>query len=273
MSSNNMNTQIDCCICMEAIVTTNCTTTSCNHTFHSDCLMKHALYNGFTCPCCRTTLAEKSKEAIAEEEEEDDYDDEDDDSLVSESDDESTYSYDEELEEQNLESVRWMFQRENGETPDGDDNVYEELDQDMKADEELKRIIYEEQREQLNDLKTELRKTKLSYDELLEACIVSQCKDFWENRPGMKSDRKVDSVVNSVHKRMIRRRTDRIRSIHAEHNRESQNQIVAWHRVENSTPQVERTERIQLQYDGMQIHQPNVRRRIESGPMTISELM
>ena len=104
-------------------------------------------------------------------------------------------------------------------------------------------------------------------------CIVSQCKDFWENRPGMKSDRKVDSVVNSVHKRMIRRRTDRIRSIHAEHNRESQNQIVTWHRVDNSTPRAERTGRIQLQYDGMQIHQPNVRRRIESGPMTISELM
>ena len=53
MANNN-----DCPICYEQIPhNINCSTTECGHTFHTTCLMKHTIYNGYDCPCCRTLMA------------------------------------------------------------------------------------------------------------------------------------------------------------------------------------------------------------------------
>jgi hypothetical protein len=62
----------------------NCVTTECGHFFHASCLMKNVAYNGFYCPYCRSTMAEK----IESNDDNDYYDDdadyeEDDDDLYS----------------------------------------------------------------------------------------------------------------------------------------------------------------------------------------------
>jgi hypothetical protein len=51
---------VDCPICMEVIVTTkNIVVTECGHTFHCSCLMANVAHNGFSCPYCRTAMAEE----------------------------------------------------------------------------------------------------------------------------------------------------------------------------------------------------------------------
>jgi len=279
MSTEMKNTTqpIECCICMEDIVTTNCTTTSCNHTFHSDCLMKHALYNGFTCPCCRTTLAEKSPEAKEDDDDatlvsmsEDEYDDEDDD------------DYDEEMEEQNLDSVRWLFQRANGEELDGDQTEYEQMEDEIRTSEYSDSMVYEEQEEQIRALTDEVMKANIPYEDLLRACIVCQCKDFWNNKPGLKSDHKVESTINSIHTRMMSRPGSNINTQPTQgmniSNTNAQSlmqamlqQMQSSSRSMNTT--VDESITVNNAYDGMHIYQPSVRRRHTSGPMDISELM
>ena len=51
-----------CCICMEDIVsiTTNSVVTECGHLFHTSCLMKNVVINGFKCPYCRTIMANEN---------------------------------------------------------------------------------------------------------------------------------------------------------------------------------------------------------------------
>lgn len=52
----------DCPICYELIPhNINCSTTECGHSFHTTCLMKHTVYNGYDCPCCRTLMAAPPK--------------------------------------------------------------------------------------------------------------------------------------------------------------------------------------------------------------------
>ena len=51
---------VDCPICMEVIVTNkNIVITECGHTFHCSCLMTNIAHNGFSCPYCRTAMAEE----------------------------------------------------------------------------------------------------------------------------------------------------------------------------------------------------------------------
>ena len=50
----------ECPICMEVIVTSkNIVVTECGHTFHCSCLMANVAHNGFSCPYCRTAMAEE----------------------------------------------------------------------------------------------------------------------------------------------------------------------------------------------------------------------
>lgn len=65
---------MECPICMDNIeLTKNCVTTECGHTFHTNCLMKNVVFNGFGCPFCRTEMVED-----VEDEEDEDEDDEED---------------------------------------------------------------------------------------------------------------------------------------------------------------------------------------------------
>lgn len=60
----------DCCICLDALGTTNVTTTPCGHTFCFSCLMKSMDLKN-TCPYCRTNLREE--EDVIEESDDDSY--------------------------------------------------------------------------------------------------------------------------------------------------------------------------------------------------------
>jgi len=79
MSSENEQTQIvECPICYDEIdQLKNCVTTECGHQFHCKCLMQNSATNGFSCPMCRSIMAE---EAVSDSESEDSqyYEDEDD---------------------------------------------------------------------------------------------------------------------------------------------------------------------------------------------------
>ena len=58
---------MNCPICFEELqMTNNMVTTECGHQFHASCLMKHAAFNGFSCPCCRSVMAEKDDEMDSE---------------------------------------------------------------------------------------------------------------------------------------------------------------------------------------------------------------
>ena len=102
----------ECPICFDDIeVTKNCVITECGHKFHASCLLRSVAHSNFACPCCRFELAEKPEES------DDGYDDEDD--------------YEEEISDSVLQSVRWLFQRAEGE--EIDENEEEEVDEEEEA--------------------------------------------------------------------------------------------------------------------------------------------
>jgi len=77
---------VECPICYDAIEELkNCVTTECGHQFHCSCLMKNSATNGFSCPMCRSTMAEEEDLSESDEESEYDLDDEqfDDNALTS----------------------------------------------------------------------------------------------------------------------------------------------------------------------------------------------
>ena len=69
-----MSAQVDCPICMDCIESTtrNCVTTECGHCFHTNCLMQNVAHNGFSCPYCRTVMAEQPEEEGEEDAAEED---------------------------------------------------------------------------------------------------------------------------------------------------------------------------------------------------------
>ncbi len=53
-----------CSICLSDIESvSNTVTTECGHSFHCACLMQNVLINGFSCPCCRATMAQRTPAA------------------------------------------------------------------------------------------------------------------------------------------------------------------------------------------------------------------
>jgi hypothetical protein len=72
MSQNN----IECPICYDEIdELKNCVTTECGHKFHCNCLMKNSAQNGFSCPMCRSVMAEEPEDSDDEDEELSEYED------------------------------------------------------------------------------------------------------------------------------------------------------------------------------------------------------
>jgi hypothetical protein len=58
--TNENQTIIECPICYDEIdVLKNCVTTECGHQFHCNCLMRNSATNGFSCPMCRSVMAEE----------------------------------------------------------------------------------------------------------------------------------------------------------------------------------------------------------------------
>jgi hypothetical protein len=111
----------ECPICLETIDgLCNRVVTDCGHAFHCACLMQNAVYNGFGCPYCRSTLATSPKE---EEEEFDDDDDESFDSSI--------------FEEDALTSFRMFHQQLEGEDVEEEpvENDWSTVDGDEPRDE------------------------------------------------------------------------------------------------------------------------------------------
>ena len=64
---------IECPICYDEIdPQKNCVTTECGHQFHCKCLMKNSATNGFSCPMCRSIMAEELEDSDSEGEYEED---------------------------------------------------------------------------------------------------------------------------------------------------------------------------------------------------------
>ena len=62
---------VECPICYDEIdVLKNCVTTECGHQFHCNCLMKNSAQNGFSCPMCRSVMAEEPESESDDEGEE-----------------------------------------------------------------------------------------------------------------------------------------------------------------------------------------------------------
>jgi len=116
--NSQIETNVDCPICMEAIeMTKNYTTTECGHCFHTKCLMQSVAHNGFGCPYCRTKMADEPEP--------------DEDSEWSEVDDEEEA---EPFDDSALNGLRWLMMRSEGEEIPEDD-VEEEEDDEEEADE------------------------------------------------------------------------------------------------------------------------------------------
>jgi len=107
----------ECPICMEVFNgTNNQVITECGHTFHTNCLMKAVAHNGFGCPYCRTTMAEKKTNKYDDDEDDEDSDDDYDDDYDDDDEEEWNNNYycgDEEAFL--LDGVRWLFNRVNNE--------------------------------------------------------------------------------------------------------------------------------------------------------------
>jgi hypothetical protein len=68
-----MTTTSECPICFDIINSTNQTITECGHAFHTNCLMKNVMHNGFGCPYCRAKMCEEPETSLSDEEEDSDY--------------------------------------------------------------------------------------------------------------------------------------------------------------------------------------------------------
>ena len=114
-----------CPICMDDILSsTNNVKTECGHEFHTNCLMQNVAHNGFGCPCCRAKMAEE----VDDDEDEDEDEDED------------LYN----TETYTLNTMRWMFQRENGEEVDDENDYDDDSDEDDYGEDDSHDDDYDE---------------------------------------------------------------------------------------------------------------------------------
>ena len=64
-----MSAVVECPICMDQIEgEKNKVTTECGHCFHTSCLMKNVVHNGFGCPYCRDAMADEPADNNSDEE-------------------------------------------------------------------------------------------------------------------------------------------------------------------------------------------------------------
>jgi hypothetical protein len=120
-SSIEQTKMVECPICYDEIdVLKNCVTTECGHQFHCNCLMKNSAQNGFSCPMCRSVMAEQPE---------------------SESDDEELSEYedfeDEAFDDNVLTSFRMFHQQLAGEEVEDEPEQEPEENQDQEQEEPI----------------------------------------------------------------------------------------------------------------------------------------
>jgi hypothetical protein len=161
-------TQLECCICMDSIVNTktNCVTTECGHTFHTNCLMANVSHNGFGCPYCRQVMAEEPENNNDDESE-----------TLSEYD---TIETEPELyNDYALTSMRWMFQREQEGEIQNDDNEVEEVETVEEVEENIVRP-------NISFIAEKLAQRGTTYEDLIQAYL--SFADFEEYDGNIQND-------------------------------------------------------------------------------------
>jgi len=115
-----MTEPVDCPICFDCIGDKNNITTECGHKFHASCLMTNITRNGFSCPCCRSVMAEEEDEGTElDDDDGSDDDDSDDDTSTMIDDSNEPYSMDA------LRALRFLSNRLEG-VEDEPEDVYDE---------------------------------------------------------------------------------------------------------------------------------------------------
>jgi hypothetical protein len=114
---------IECPICYEEIEPLkNCVTTECGHQFHCKCLMQNSATNGFSCPMCRSIMAEELEDSDSDNEDEGEYE-------------EDEYEEAGEIDDNALTSFRMFHQQLAGD--EVEEEPLEELELEEAAAEEI----------------------------------------------------------------------------------------------------------------------------------------
>lgn len=206
---------MDCPICYELVPThNNCVTTECGHTFHTNCLLKHTVYNGYNCPFCRTSMSTSKPDdedvisAVSEysvEErmtrDDDDYYEEDDGSeeeageAIYPADDDDLYV---------LDAFRWLWQRAEGQSIDHYDDPFSAAFERWRIQMDINCKEFDTQMNRKSDLILEqLEKIKaFTYEDLLKGYLFCTDGYFGGSVKFAAYDRKVTSTLNSVLKKI-----------------------------------------------------------------------
>jgi hypothetical protein len=176
--------QLECCICMDSIVNknTNCVTTECGHTFHTNCLMSNVSHNGFGCPYCRQVMAEEPQNS------EDNYEN-DESETISEYD--TIESVPDLYNDYALRGMRWMFQKEE----EG------QIRDDEESDDENAIVEPEEEniaRPRISLIAEKLSQRGTTYEDLIEAYLSLVSFDEYEGDLEEQFIRKEASIFKKV---------------------------------------------------------------------------
>lgn len=208
-------TTLECPICYETLNDVkDCLTTSCGHRFHSSCILKHTIYNGYTCPCCRKDLVDMPKCTCGRMHGNFDSDEDSVSLNAGSSDGEDTmtinsreYNYgylDVDTTEEVFTSFRWFHQRNEGEELEEDVFGFSTIDDSPYNDDAMKKM-YEENKDQVHDLVTRIKEiNKLPYERLLAAFLWKNCKDFRYNQYAEELSQGVTHMIDDIHARMLR---------------------------------------------------------------------
>ena len=198
----------DCPICYELIpYNINCVTTECGHSFHTTCLLKHTVYNGYDCPCCRTLLAAQPK-ATSPIRSYTLYNDENNSVSDTSLDERRTYYEDDQDEEAQspiyddyvLDGYRWMFQRmTTGHTEDAEDPYTDAFETWQTQMNQNCREFQTEVDQRADTILDVLKKIKaLSHDDLVKGYLFCIDEYFGGSTEFARYDRKVTSTLKSV---------------------------------------------------------------------------
>lgn len=213
-----LSTTMECPICYELLNNDkDCLTTSCGHQFHSSCILKHTIYNGYTCPCCRKDLVDMPKCTCGRMHGNFDSDDEsvslnagssegDNDTIHS-----REYNYghlDVDTTEEVFTSFRWFHQRNEGVELEEDIYGFTSIDDSPYNDDAMKKV-YEENKDQVHDLVTRIKEiNQLPYEKLLAAFLWKNCKDFRYNQYAEELSQGVTHMIDDIHARMLQAETE-----------------------------------------------------------------
>lgn len=180
-STSAEETISECPICFDSISSTsNNTITECGHRFHTNCLMKNVLHNGFGCPYCRTAMCEEPEEVDGSEEDED-YTDQDE----NDSDEEETREWIEEerrrrTEDRSFYLMRNLFRDAEDEIEDDNRNEIQEIGGDdfssitLESEDDDDTETYSESESEQEDFQRERPTTDYITEALLSRGVTMQ---------------------------------------------------------------------------------------------------